>query len=426
MTFFTNMCKAGHKNTKYIYLVFLLSKIYPNHIDVCESCDISGIKEAITIASPGDSIIVEPGIYYESNLRIDKSLNIIGNNVVIDAKGKGGIFTIMHDDVNLIGFTLKNPGVSYTDDIAAIHVRNTKGFRIENTTIENSQFAILVHKSENGYILNNRVIGYTQSEAEGGNGIHLWHSKDIVVRENHVTGMRDGIYFEFVDESEIENNIAENNVRYGLHFMFSNNNVYRQNIFKDNGAGVAVMISKHIIMAYNTLEQNWGNAAYGVLLKEIYDSELTSNKFVQNTIGVYAEGSTRIQYKDNIFMKNGWAVKIAGGCYENVFTQNDFISNTFDVSYFGGTNDNEFSSNYWSEYTGYDLNKDGVGDVEHHPVKLFSVIVSKTPESIILMRSMFIELLNFSERVAPMFSPDHVKDEQPQMKAVTTIHYDKY
>ena len=195
--------------------------------------------------------------------------------------------------------------------------------------------------------------------------------------------------------------------------MFSNNDEYLQNTFEDNGAGVAVMFSKFIVMKNNRFARNWGTASYGLLLKEIYDAEVVNNEFKENTIGIFIEGSTRINYTENLYEKNGWAIKVSGGCYENKFFKNNFIGNSFDVSYNTKMNDNSFTGNYWSDYTGYDLDKDGIGDVPYRPVKLFSYIVNRTPETIILLRSLFVDIINFSEKVSPVFTPDDLIDNQP-------------
>ena len=207
-------------------------------------------------------------------------------------------------------------------------------------------------------------------------------------------------------------------MRYGLHFMFSNENEYHHNIFTNNGAGVAVMFSKFIKMTDNTFIKNWGTASYGLLLKEIYDAEIENNIFQENTIGINVEGSTRINYFKNNFVNNGWAIKIAGACYKNIFKENNFLNNSFDISYNSKLNDNEFSTNYWSDYTGYDLDKDGFGDVPYRPVKLFSYVVNQTPEAIILLRSLFVDIINFSEKVSPVFTPDNLVDNEPLMRKV--------
>jgi nitrous oxidase accessory protein len=200
--------------------------------------------------------------------------------------------------------------------------------------------------------------------------------------------------------------------------MFSNNDDYFDNTFVDNGAGVAVMFSKQLKMFNNTFIDNWGSSSYGLLLKEIYDAEIRNNHFEKNTIGIRVEGSSRIKYVNNNFKNNGWAIKIAGGCYENQVNENNFVSNSFDLSLVSSTNDNNFNGNYWSQYSGYDLDRNGVGDVPYHPVKLFNYVVGKTPETLILLRSLFIDIINFSEKVSPVFTPANVVDLRPYMKEI--------
>jgi nitrous oxidase accessory protein len=179
------------------------------------------------------------------------------------------------------------------------------------------------------------------------------------------------------------------------------------------------MFSKKIKMINNTFKENWGTASYGMLLKEINDAEIIGNTFQENTIGINIEGSNRIVYKNNNFINNGWAVKVRGACYTNSFLENNFLYNSFDISYNSKVNDNVFDRNFWSNYTGYDLDKDGVGDVPYRPVKLFSYIVNRTPETIILLRSLFIDIIDFSEKVSPVFTPDNLLDNNPLIKKAT-------
>jgi nitrous oxidase accessory protein len=171
-------------------------------------------------------------------------------------------------------------------------------------------------------------------------------------------------------------------------------------------------------MHNNTFKLNWGSASYGLLLKEIYDAEIYSNLFEENTIGINGEGCTRINYTNNTFLRNGWAIKIAGACYTNIFKKNDFLHNSLDLAYNSKLNDNKFENNYWSEYSGYDLDNDGVGDVPYRPVKLFSYIVNRTPEALVLLRSLFVDIINFSEKVSPVFTPDNLMDANPIMKKI--------
>jgi nitrous oxidase accessory protein len=232
---------------------------------------------------------------------------------------------------------------------------------------------------------------------------------------------RDGIYLEFVDSSRVEYNLSSKNIRYGLHFMFSNNNNYRHNTFDDNGSGVAVMFSKNINMTENKFHNNWGNSSYGLLLKDITDSNIINNDFKRNTTGIYAESAIRIMIKNNDFQYNGWALKMLGSSMYNEFTNNNLIGNTIDLTTNAVRDTNTYNENYWSNYTGYDLDRDGYGDIPHKPIRLFSHIVGIVPEAIILVRSPLIDLLNFVEDTAPIFTPEGLEDIKPSMSRIIKI-----
>lgn len=400
-----------------IVLFFVQLNLSAQTIRVCKSCELKTLQAGIARAKPGDTIQVEKGVYKEHEIIIDKPLTIIGKDYpVIDGEMIGEIIRVVSDSVTIDGLFIKNVGTSYTSDFAAIRIKRSKHFLIQNVKLETLFFGIYLEKSDDGTIRNNYIKGDAKVEYQSGNGIHLWHCKNVQVLNNKIQNVRDGIYFEFVYNSLVQGNVSKGNLRYGLHFMFSNDDVYKDNYFEDNGAGVAVMFSKYIKIENNTFKKNKGAAAYGLLLKEINDAAITGNIFQENTIGMYLEGCNRISFSNNDLVQNGWALKMMGACFENKFVHNNFIGNTFDVSYNGGnTADNQFDYNYWSEYTGYDLDKDGTGDVPFRPVKLFSYIANKVPESIILLRSSFVDLVNFSEKVSPVFTPEHVSDSFPSM-----------
>jgi len=402
----------------FLYLLIVSPAInFANTIVVNENGVINSLREGIRIANEFDTVFVKKGIYKEFGIVVDKPLTIIGENYpVIDGELQGEIITIYSDNVTVDGLFIINVGTSYTEDYAALRVVKSKHYVIRNLVLEKLFFGIYLEKSNHGEVVNNKIIGEAVEEHSSGNGIHLWYCKNVKIENNIITHVRDGIYLEFSNFCTILNNDSRNNLRYGLHFMFSNDDVYRENSFINNGAGVAVMFSKRIEMYDNIFQKNWGSASYGILLKEINDSKIVGNTFKTNTIGINIEGSNRIVYKNNVFESNGWAIKVRGACYTNEFINNEFLNNSFDISYNSKLNDNVFDSNYWSKYAGYDLDKDGVGDVPFRPVKLFSYIVNRTPETIVLMRSLFIDIIDFSEKVSPVFTPDELQDIHPLMK----------
>lgn len=388
-------------------------------IKVCPSCVLKSVQSGINAAAPHDTVLVEKATYKEYNIKVDRPITIKGDRYpIIDGEDKGEIITIHSDSVTIDGLFIINVGTSYTTDYAAIRVVKSKYFTIQNVVLEKLFFGIYLEKSSYGKVYHNKIIGDAVDEYNSGNGIQLWYSNNIEIDQNIVQGARDGIYLEFSDTISISNNISTENLRYGLHFMFSDDDVYTNNTFENNGAGVAVMFSKRIKMINNTFRMNWGTASYGMLLKEINDAEIVGNTFEENTIGISIEGSNRINYTNNNFIGNGWAVKVVGACYDNKFSKNNFLYNSFDVSYNSNINDNEFDMNYWSSYTGYDLDKDKIGDVPYRPVKLFSYIVNRTPETIVLLRSLFMEIIDFSEKVSPVFTPDNLMDKRPMMRRI--------
>lgn len=389
-------------------------------LEVCSTCRHRSIQSAIETAKPHDTLVILKGIFSEYNIKVDKPITITGIDLpTIDGMDKGEIFTIVADSVTIKGLRIVNVGTSYQKDYAAVRVVKSQAFTIQGLVLEKLFFGIYLEKSHHGVVRDNRIIGDAVNEYNSGNGIQLWYSHNVIIDNNYITNVRDGIYLEFADDCQITCNESTENIRYGLHFMFSNNDIYEANTFRKNGAGVAVMFSKGIKMYDNLFIENWGTASYGMLLKEINDAEITGNRFVENTTGINIEGSNRVFYRNNEFEGNGWALKSRGACYSNIFSENNFLNNSFDLSYNSNINDNRFEGNYWSEYSGYDLNKDGVGDVPYRPVKLFSYVANRTPEAIVLLRSLFIAIVDFSEKVSPVFTPENLTDPSPSMKRIS-------
>lgn len=375
------------------------------------------IKPAIASSHSGDTLIVEKGFYKEGNIVINKPLTFLGENLpVLDGDRKFEVLTIKSDNVTIKGFRVQHSGYATLDDPGGIKVYNSEFVNITDNQLYDNFFGIYIQNGKNCIIKNNKIVAFGKEEQGIGNGIHCWKSDSLLIIGNNISGHRDGIYFEFVAHSVIWRNISYNNIRYGLHFMFSNDDAYFTNVFKNNGAGVAVMFTKKVTMMNNTFEENWGDAAYGLLLKEISDSYISGNKFSKNTSGIFMEGTNRIKVEKNIFKANGWGMKIQASCMDNEITDNNFSGNTFDVSTNGSLVLNIFAKNYWDKYEGYDLNKDSIGDVPYHPLSLFSVIVEKNPPAMLLFRSFMVSLLDKSEKFLPTLTPENFIDNLPRMR----------
>jgi nitrous oxidase accessory protein len=404
-----------------LYL-FILSLLVSNlaiakTIIVGTNQPIRSLKLAIALANDGDSILLQAGIYKEGSITLTKSLTITGqNNPVLQGENKYEILLISGKNIVVKGIHFRNSGYSAMDDFASIKLVDCTHVTLDNNNIADAYFAIHISNSSYTTVSNNTITGSPLSEQLTGNGIHLWKSTHALIENNTVQGHRDGIYFEFVSFSLIRNNRSEKNIRYGLHFMFSNNDMYFSNTFRNNGAGVAVMYSKKVRMENNLFEQNWGPSAYGILLKDISDSYILHNTFLKNTVGILLEGTSRIDIGKNNFRENGWALKVQASCEMNNFYHNNFTGNSFDVGTNGSISLNTFYKNYWDKYEGYDINRDGIGDIPFHPVSMYSMIVEQNPYALMLFRSFTVQLLDKAEKAIPSLTPENLLDEKPMMK----------
>lgn len=402
-----------------ILLLFYFLNSQGGTLEVGKGKSYHTIKSAIAAAKSGDEILVYTGIYSEGEIFIDKYILLRGINYpVIEGNKQCQLVRIEADSTSISGFELRNSGYSSSYDWAAIKVVNSSCVSIKNNRLINNTFGIYLQQTSGCIIANNLIKANKNNETESGNAIHCWKSDNIKILNNEVTGHRDGIYFEFVTKSLIQNNNSYKNIRYGLHFMFSHSDSYIHNIFKNNGSGVAVMFSNHVTMKYNLFEQNWGSAAYGIFMKEISDGIVDHNRFIRNTIGVYLEGTNRIQVTNNLFASNGWAMRVQASSADNNIANNNFMGNTFDIGTNGTNQQNKFFNNYWDKYEGYDLNKDGLGDIHFMPVSLYSMVIEKIPVAAILLRSFMITIMDKVERIIPSITPIELKDDKPLMKPV--------
>jgi nitrous oxidase accessory protein len=391
----------------------LLANVYV----VKKNTAISTVQGAINMAHSGDSIIVMSGTYADGNITINKPLVLTGGNYpVLDGQHAGEIVSVKANNVIIEGFKIAHSGVSSFNDIAGIKIYEVKNVVIKNNILDDTFFGIYLQKAVNCLIENNKLTAYGTTDQQSGNGIHCWQSDSLRIIGNSITGHRDGIYFEFVTNSMIWRNISQSNSRYGLHFMFSHNDDYIANIFKNNSAGVSVMFTHGVKMFNNIFEDNWGDGSYGIFLKEISDSYISGNKFLRNTTGIFMEGATRVLVTKNEFKKNGWALKVDASCMDDTITRNNFLGNSFDVATNGTLVLSNFNYNYWDKYEGYDLNRDGIGDVPYHPVSMFSMIVAQNPAAMVLFRSLMASLFDKVEKIIPGLTPENLIDHYPSMK----------
>jgi nitrous oxidase accessory protein len=350
---------------------------------------------------------------------VDYPVTIEGQGWPIFLGSSHDVFTVTGDSVTLRGLLIRHVTPTAAEDRAAFRFSGARHCTLEQSRIYDTFFAIYLAKASQCRVAGNKIVGTGTTQALSGNAIHSWSSSDLTIEDNDISGHRDGIYLEFTTGSVVRRNRSARNLRYGLHFMFSHHCQYLENSFIANRGGVAVMFSDSVTMRRNRFQRSWGSGAYGLLLKELRDSRIEQNRFVGNTVGLWTEGTTRVVVIGNEFTENGWALRVLGDATDNQFRGNRFVGNSFDVGTAPGQNSNVFDANYWDRYRGYDLDRDGYGDVPFQPVRLFSLFVQQSEPALILLHSFFTDLLDVAERIIPSLTAETMMDRRPLMRAGT-------
>jgi nitrous oxidase accessory protein len=374
------------------------------------------VAEAVRTAAPGARIVVTAGTYREPPILIDRPLTIEGEGRPrLVAAAPATLIRVTADDVTLRGLVLADVPASHVEDRAAVRFEHVRRCVADGLEIERAPYGLYLSESADCRLTGNAIRGAGAGARPLGNAIHLWSTTRTTITDNVVSEHRDGLYFEFVQDTTIARNTSARNTRYGLHFMFSHRCVYTGNTFRHNGAGVAVMYTREVTMTRNAFDDNRGPSAYGLLLKDISDSRLEANHFGDNTVGLLIEGGGRLAVIGNRFTGNGWAVKLMANSSDDRLEGNVFERNAFDLATNSRTTTATVAGNWWDRYRGYDLDRDGRGDVPFRPVRLFSLVVASHPPAIIVMRSAFVDLLDAAERALPVLTPETLVDARPLM-----------
>lgn len=376
----------------------------------------TAIGPAVAKAKAGDTIIVYAGSYRE-RLTISKPLTLIGaHRPVIDGQKRGTVITIASDNVTVNGFDIINSARSSLRDYCGILVKDSRNVHLTGNLLRSNQFSIMLQNSRYCNIAYNDIASDIMEMQVMGNAIHCWKSEHLRIHHNTIGHNRDGIYLEFVYDSRIDHNSVSGCERYGLHFMFSHFSTYSHNHFYKNLAGVAVMYTHDVQMLSNVFDQNRGSSSYGLLLKEIQRGRIAHNRFCDNTVGVFMDGGVELHLHHNLFRQNGWGMRVVASSTNDTISSNNFIGNTFDISTNGSYNSNRFDGNYWDKYNGYDLDKDGTGDVPFHMLSLFSTLAERNQNILLFFHSFLMNLMDESERLLPSITPDNYVDNRPSLQ----------
>jgi nitrous oxidase accessory protein len=410
----------------------------------------AGSVQALIDAAPAGSTLEVPGGVYRERIVIAKPITIVGRNLpVLDGGGEGKVVEIRSDHVTLRGFRIKGSGLALFEDDAAVFVTGHHA-TIEENRIEDSLHGIYLKKAADCRLLNNRIIGKTAIATEigsieagmgvspencdssllvanrRGNGIHLWNCARTAIHNNHISEVRDGIYFSFANQTECTGNLVTR-VRYGLHYMYSDDNSFVANSFSDNDAGAALMFSKRLVIRGNNFVSNQGFRAYGLIFQSMDDCRLESNIIRKNAVGLSMNQCNRNRILGNRVDHNYIGLKFGSNSDENAFSTNVFEQNLHPVELAGENGSNQWAlagvGNHWEGAIPFDLDQDGRNDLPHRELDLLGPLRRDFPTVALLSESPLLKVLRFAHQRAALPGVSSVEDPRPLSRNFPGLRY---
>lgn len=398
------------------------------------------LQQLVAAAPPGATVIVPAGVH-AAHLKLDKPVTLVGvPGAVLDGGGQGDVVRIGASGVSVRGLVIRNSGTDLTATNAGIFVeRQARYVTLQDNRIEETLFGVYLDGASNVRVLHNVIRGMRALRvADRGDGIHMWNDSGCTIEGNDVAGSRDGIYVYVSPHNTIARNVVHE-VRYGVHYMYSQDNLLLGNVSRGNLAGFALMSSDHLRVLGNIAEDD---QAYGILLNYISHSELAGNRVYRisgqdddaggtieggegRALFVYLSQSNRIH--DNLLAASQIGIHVTAGSEDNLLWGNRFVDNRVQVKYVQNLAQ-EWSArgrgNYWSDYLGWDLDGNGIGDVPFRPNDGVDVLLWKYPAARSLMSSPSILLMRYVQRAFPVFTPAAVQDSHPLMRAPAPLRVD--
>lgn len=394
------------------------------------------LQQLIDQAKPGDSIRLHGGVY-PGGVLVDKQLVLIGEpGAIIDAQGQGDVIRVEAENVTIRGLTLRNSGFNLTKMNAAVHgARGANGLIVEDNIMEDNAFGLWLWHANNIRMINNRIRGNTAyASQDRGDGIRLFNVEDGVFSHNEIWDTRDGIYVDTSRRLEFSHNRFRD-LRYGIHYMYAHQGRIIANHSTRTRSGYALMMSRdlEVVGNHSINDQN-----YGILLNFITYSTITHNQVIgvtgwsysgeaEHGIPIGGEGkavfifnSLHNTIRDNLFADSEIGIHLTAGSEGNELYGNSFQRNQFQVKYVANRTQewsHQGKGNYWSDYLGWDLNSDGVGDQPYEPNDGIDKLLWKYPLAKMLMNSPAVQTLRWVQSQFPILRSPGVQDSHPLMQA---------
>lgn len=382
----------------------------------------ANLQQAVATAAAGDTLRLAPG-RYPGNLVIDKPLTLEGppdRSAAIIGERRGRTIWVRAPHVTLRHLTIQQSGLSLPDMDAGVFLdRTAHHATVEHNDILDNLMGVYVWGPEAAQVRANRIVGNTELRvAERGNGVSLWNSPGTQVIGNDISAGRDGIF-----SNTSKHNLFRDNrfrqLRYGVHYMYTNDSEISDNVSEGNDIGYAIMYSHRLVVRNNIALRS---SDQGLMLNYANDSAIHGNTVRGGSKCVFLYNANNNRFDSNHFHDCDIGIHFTAGSDGNAIFDNAFVNNKNQVKYVG-TRVIEWSrngrGNYWSDNTAFDLDGDGIADTAYRPNGIVDQILWRAPAARILLNSPAVSVVRWAQAQFPALLPGGVIDSAPLMRPPT-------
>lgn len=372
------------------------------------------LTAALVEARPGDTVEVRGGVH-PGPVTVPGGVRLVGVGwPVLDGDDRGTVVELPGAGASLEGFVVRSSGTSLEHEDAGVSV-SAEDVVVAGNRIERVLFGIVLANAHRATIRDNVITGRPElPEPRRGDLVKLWYSEDVLIEDNRIERGRDVVLW-YSERLTLRGNVIRGG-RYGLHFMFCDDALVERNRLEESSVGAYLMYSRRLVMRDNVIRSNRGPSGYGVGLKELDDVLLEGNLVADNRVGVFVDNSpfsedSYVRYRGNAFVLNDIGLELMPSTRRNHFTGNTFSDNGTQVWVSGGgdlqANDwaDGGTGNYWSDYSGYDGNGDGRGDVPYRSQRLFEGLAEREPLLRLFNDGLAAGAIDLAARAFPVVPP---------------------
>ncbi|MCW2239047.1 nitrous oxide reductase family maturation protein NosD [Azospirillum canadense] len=377
-----------------------------------------GLAQAIAAASDGDVLRLEPGVH-AGPVIVDKAVTLEGlPGAVVDGRGQGSTIKVTAPGVTIRALEVRNSGLNLEAQDSGVFLdRKAAGTTVEHNRLEDNLIGVYVWGAAQSVVRRNTIVGRKDIRVnQRGNGVQVWNAPGAKIIDNDISFGRDGIFTTSSKRNVFSGN-RFTNVRFAVHYMYTNDSEVSRNASYGNDVGYALMYSSRLLVRDNLSE---GDRNHGLMFNFANESVVEGNvirKGGEKCVFIYNANNNRIA--DNRFEGCDIGVHFTAGSERNRITGNAFIGNRTQVKYVG-TRDLEWSErgrgNYWSDNPAFDLNGDGIADTAYRPNDVVDRVVWSVPLAKLLLNSPAVQVVRWAQSQFPAITPGGVVDSAPLMR----------